>query len=209
MNPIAVIKTNIGLGEYTAIELRALRLPTNRFSGFLGFGCPSSYNVTADSQPQHDGWGPDCYWDCVDWVNWHKQLVLKYGKEKADDLWATEFDKSSYGSHEISCSTGNQSFKDYAQLMGLDKKSTILTKVYRAESDYNTVVAQPFKNISNALDSSTAAAANAAKGAEKGTESAANVLSWLPYVLVAGAVLVIGFIVYSNSNISELKKSIA
>lgn len=45
------------------------------------------YNITADSTPDYDSWGPDDYWSCEDWITWHKALKAKYGKAEADSKW--------------------------------------------------------------------------------------------------------------------------
>jgi len=111
--------------------------------------------ITADSWPNHDGWGPDTYWGCLDWVEWHKLMAQKFGKEKADKIWASEYDKASWGAHEISCSTRNDEFKSYVKKQGLDKKSSILTRVYRAEGTLDSI-GEPIRDAG-------AAAANTAK----------------------------------------------
>jgi len=144
-------------------------------------------NITADSMPNHDGWGPDSYWGCLDWIDWHKALKNKFGKESADKIWATEYDKSTWGAHEISCSTRNDEFKQYVNKEGLNKKSSILTRVYRAEASID-VIAQPFRDIGGA-------ATNTAK-----------VLRYAIPILVASAA--IGLITFSYLKFikPELKK---
>ena len=107
-------------------------------------------SITADSIPNHDGWGPDTYWSCLDWIDWHKALVAKYGKEKADKIWVTHYDQSSWGAHEINCSTYNDEFKTYVKKQGLDKKSSILTRVYRAEGAVDNVGA-PIRDVGGAI----------------------------------------------------------
>lgn len=124
----------------------------------------AEFIITADSKPKHDGWGFlditylggawETYWDCSDWITWHKELIKKYGKEQADNVWAKEYDNSSYASHETICSTGNQAFKDYAISNGLNKKSTILTKIYRAENVIDNIGA-PIRDIGSTVRSTT------------------------------------------------------
>lgn len=132
--------------------------------------------ITADSIPNHDGWGPDTYWSCLDWIDWHKALIYKNGKESADKIWATHYDQSSWGAHEIKCATYNDEFKDYVKKQGLDKKSSILARVYRAEAAIDNI-GEPIRDVG-------IAAGNAAK-----------VLKYaLPALVAASA---IGIIIFS------------
>ena len=50
--------------------------------------------ITADSTPDYDEWGPDEWWTCADWKQWHVLNVQKYGQAVANDkfmqAWAQQ-----------------------------------------------------------------------------------------------------------------------
>ncbi len=77
-------------------------------------------------------------WDCIDWVNFHKVLVVDKGKDKADDIWANYWlmglSKSANGqgnsdagagylvdSVPIDCRTFNSVFSAYVKQNGNKK----------------------------------------------------------------------------------------
>jgi len=134
--------------------------------------------ITWESTPNHDGWGWDFingYWSCAEWIAWHRALVAKFGKQEADIRWVNEYDKSTWGAAEISCSTNSNEFKSYAQSEGLADKSAILSRVYRAEvavDDLTQGVTDPFAQL-------------------------AKVLKWLPWIALI--VLLIAAIYYLYS----------
>ena len=37
--------------------------------------------TTWNTAPNYDEWGSDSYWSCADWVQWHKLLKEKFGKD--------------------------------------------------------------------------------------------------------------------------------
>ena len=164
--------------------------------GWFGLNCPTNYNVTADSTPDYDVWGPDsCHWSAQDWINFHKAKVTKYGKATADSQWATAYDKSSYGASEISFSTGNPEFKAYVLSQGLQNKSTILSKVYKAETAVNNL-GEPVRNIGEAINNATETVAQT-------TKSASTIASWLPWVVLA-AVAVVGYLMITQKKVNVL-----
>ena len=143
--------------------------------------------VNANSKPNHDGWFIDSYWECIDWINWHKAMVIAFGKDKADEIWVKEYDKSSWGAHEISCSTNNAEFKAYVKKQELDKKSSILTRVYRAEKAIN-IITDPVK-----------------AAAEAGSRTA-KILAWAIPITVALAgigLITFGYLKYIKPNLKK------
>lgn len=75
--------------------------------------------ITADSVPDYDAWGPDDYWSCSDWIQWHRELVKRYGKEQANVIWISAADKTSFGGHEEFCRY-DSSFANYFKQNGID-----------------------------------------------------------------------------------------
>lgn len=90
-----------------------------------------SFVITPDSTPVYDGWGWGDYWGCLDWIEWHKQLLKKHSKDDSDFIWAKAWlaglstigggNGSAPGSNTlvdsvpIDCRTFNQTFRTYIQ----------------------------------------------------------------------------------------------
>lgn len=148
--------------------------------------------ITADSEPNCDGWGPDSYWSCADWITWHKALLKKYDAVTAANKWATAFDNcAGYLGHEINCASKNDDFKTYVIDNGLVTKSTKLTQVSKAIA-WGDSVHQPIADLGSALTNVTGAVKNA-------TGSVVTIATWLPWVLLVGAVVVAGIIIFNQT----------
>jgi hypothetical protein len=93
-----------------------------------------------DSIPDYDNWGPDTWWSCEDWIQWHRLLVRKFGKEKAKIAWDYAFAKSGMGSGNLDCRTFNSNFRSYVAQWGLDPFAgagvfTPILKLYGGAAD--------------------------------------------------------------------------
>lgn len=151
--------------------------------GWFGLNCPDTYVITPTSQPDYDKWGPDgCHWSAEDWIMFHKVLVADKGKEAADSIWASYYDKSTWGAAEISFSTNNPSFKTYMLNNGLQNKSSILSRIYKAETAIDAL-GQPIRNVGEIITNTTQAAANTAG-------AASQIAEWLPYIALAALTLI-------------------
>lgn len=167
------------------------------FEGFLGIGCPADYGVTAQSVPDYDKWGPDCAWGANEWVNWHKALLTAGPKALADATWGSAFDKVTYLGSETFFAAKNPAFKKYVIENGLQNSSQILSQLSKAEKwgdAVQTGVTEPVKNVSSVLTNLTSAAASTSKSAD-------TVAKMLPWILLAGAVL-IGALMWSKKSLN-------
>lgn len=167
------------------------------FEGFLGVGCPQDYGITAQSTPDYDQWGPDCSWEAKDWMAWHKALVANGTKDMADSVWGAAFDKVTYLGHETFFAAKNPEFKQYVINSGLVGKSQVLTQISKAEKWGDAVqagITDPLKNTSQILTNLTQAGADTSK-------SAGTIAKMLPWLVLAGAVL-IGFIIWNKKSLS-------
>ena len=72
-----------------------------------------------NTAPDYDQWGSDTWWDCNDWVLWHKLLKEKFGQNKANFLWDYAFSQSGSLSGNLDCRTFNSSFRTYVRQNGL------------------------------------------------------------------------------------------
>lgn len=74
--------------------------------------------ITYSSVPDFDNWGPDTFWDCPDWITWHKALVNHYGKIEADSRFAYTWQQRSAFGHELTCSLYDAAFISYFKQQG-------------------------------------------------------------------------------------------
>jgi hypothetical protein len=53
-------------------------------------------DITAQSLPDYDEWGPDQHWGCTDWMVWYDKLKEEYGKNEARVVWKSAWEKQGY-----------------------------------------------------------------------------------------------------------------
>lgn len=53
-------------------------------------------DITAQSIPDYDEWGPDQYWGCTDWMVWYDKLKEEKGKKEARVVWRSAWEKQGY-----------------------------------------------------------------------------------------------------------------
>lgn len=151
--------------------------------------------ITYQSVPNHDGWLWDDYWSCQNWEFYYYQLKEYYGKEEADRRWCNEYDKSGYGSHEINCAVKNSAFREFVKREGLDKKSTLLSKLYRAESTINQVI-KPFNDLYSGVGSAVSSVGSALGGAGKTVNVLGKLLPVTTVLIVVLLVIGIGMLIF-------------
>jgi hypothetical protein len=71
--------------------------------------------TTWDTAPDYDQWGYDTWWNCNDWILWHKFLKDKFGQNKANFIWNYAFSQSGNLSGNLNCRTFDSSFRSYVQ----------------------------------------------------------------------------------------------
>lgn len=88
-------------------------------------------------------------WSCSDWVVWHKANVIKYGIEKANDKFRSEWSQLALVTTTADCKTWNTSFRDYMKKVGLlDEMGNIISNVIGSAND-------AVHNISSGLSSAS------------------------------------------------------
>lgn len=76
--------------------------------------------TTWNIAPDYDQWGVDSSWSCDDWIQWHKQLLNKFGAVRAKSIWDYAFAQSGNLSQNLDCRTFNGTFKDYVSKHNLN-----------------------------------------------------------------------------------------
>ena len=151
--------------------------------------------ITYDSIPDHDDWLWDNFWDCNEWVLYNKALREKHGIEEGDRIWVKAYDESSYGAAEINCATKNTAFKEYMLATGLSKKSSILSKVYRAENSVNAVL-QPFSDLYQGAADALTGTGNLLGGAGKSISVFGKLIPVMTILIALMLTAGIGLLIY-------------
>ena len=75
--------------------------------------------INWNTTPDYDEWGVDTWWNCQDWITWHKRLVEHFNKPTANDIWNYAYAKSGSLSGNLDCRTFNSDFREYVRQNGL------------------------------------------------------------------------------------------
>ena len=75
--------------------------------------------INWDTVPDYDQGGVDSFWNCENWITWHKKLSEHFGKETANELWNYAYAQTGSLSSNLDCRTFNSSFRDYVNKNGL------------------------------------------------------------------------------------------
>jgi len=77
------------------------------------------YVINAESTPDYDSWGYDDYWSCENWIDWHKALKAKHGKQRADEIWLAAWDEQDTFEHNLSWCKYAANFNSYVSAENL------------------------------------------------------------------------------------------
>lgn len=182
-------------------------------SSLLGLGCPDcmagcgspqqllglgSYGkpIEWNTEPVINtyAWNRDGYWDCNDWMTWHKKVAEKYGVARANEVFMIWWNKQGFWSYANSdCMLLNRTFREYFGKAGLklDELALYVTKPLDFVKDTSGKI----------IDTAEAVVKNAGDAAANTTKSAANlakVLTALVPIAVTGIVVVAGVYVYKH-----------
>jgi hypothetical protein len=131
-----------------------------------------------DASPDYDEWFWDSYWDCNDWMQWHKALKSKYGL-RANEIWLQAWIKNDRTSHARMWCRLNEDFVAYFNSQGIDVQTWIQRVVF---------------NTGDIVESVTEAAPGLTTNVTSAVGSIAKVLPWAVGLAAIGA----GFYVYEQ-----------
>lgn len=77
-------------------------------------------NINWNTVPNYDEWGFDSKWGCEEWIEYHKALKNRFGKDKAKYVWDYAFAQGSEFSEHWNCRSFNSDFRKYVQKYDLD-----------------------------------------------------------------------------------------
>ncbi len=168
--------------------IQDLQMDTDGVYGLGSFGKQIDWNTTPVINPYPIN--SDGYWDCNDWMTWHKKVAAKYGVARANEVFVIHWNKQGFWAYANSdCWIFNKQFRDYFKSVGLPLD---------ALADY---VAKPFDIASKVLDTSEKVVDSASKvivNAGDSAVSTSKVLKVLIPVGVTAIVLGAGYFVYKN-----------
>lgn len=75
--------------------------------------------------PDYDEWGYDDWWNCDDWMTWHKHLKAHFGEERARIIWNYAYAQGTTGSGHWDCRTFNSDFRAYYKANNLDAYASV------------------------------------------------------------------------------------
>lgn len=92
----------------------------SRAKSSIGWGPYVPSDLSADSVPDFDNWGPDNYWSCMAFALWFELMEEKYGFEYARQQFIGAWDIAvSFGSYHSDCIFNNQ-FRNFFNDRGID-----------------------------------------------------------------------------------------
>tara|TARA_B110000908_G_C10265689_1_gene463665 strand:- start:5165 stop:5584 length:420 start_codon:yes stop_codon:yes gene_type:complete len=77
-------------------------------------------DITAQSLPDYDEWGPDQHWGCTDWMVWYDKLKEEYGKNEARVVWKSAWEKQGYWDAPYNECPLQDSFRTFSKKNKLD-----------------------------------------------------------------------------------------
>jgi len=114
--------------------------------------------ITENSIPNLDDWGPDKYWIAQDWMEWHKIMKAKKGKTYADATWLSWWNKQGFGAYPLDAVSFNTNFRNYL------KKENLYNSV-------SGIVNNTFGAVNDIVSSAGSVVSDAGKGAENLTKT--------------------------------------
>ena len=169
-------------------------------SRFLGLGCPeddANYinTITADTTPDLDQYGPDCYWEGKHWVRWYNLNKARDGKAAADTKFAAEWQKRSAFGHELTIANSDVEFRNMVVAEGLNQTVPDLAMIKGTAAAAQTAV--------NVAGSAATTVENIAATAATTANAANTLASWLPWIVLGAAVLV-GLLMWNKKSVNVL-----
>ena len=136
--------------------------------------------ITADSIPDLDEWFIDTWWDCSDWIAWHKANKRKYGLAVANQKFGDYWNQQTSGAGALDCRTFNTTFRDYITKNGL------IDTVFESAGLFSYLL-KPVGAVSDTIS-----------GVTGGISKGAKVMKWAIPTLVIGSVIVLGSVAYKK-----------
>lgn len=77
-------------------------------------------DITADSKPVYCWFGGNDCWSCNDLINWHVQMIAKYGQAEANKRFIDSFTNDTpIVCEQLDCRSLNSNFRQYFEQQGI------------------------------------------------------------------------------------------
>jgi len=134
--------------------------------------------ITHESTPDYDDWGIDTWWNCDQWIEWHKALKSTFGTNEANRIWMEAWNKQGFFDKPLNYCQFKENFNLYLQSQGME-----ITGVGK-------VLLLPGKLLSQASD--------VVDNTASSVKNATSVLQWLLPLSVIGLVVGAGYVAYNK-----------
>jgi hypothetical protein len=144
--------------------------------------------INWNTVPDYDEWGVDTWWNCADWIMYHRKLAEHFNKPTATDIWNYAFSKSGNFSGNLDCRTFNNEFRQYVKENGLSP--------YQGAGVF-TPVLQGYGTASDVLSGGLGSISEVASGLFDGINSIAggsNLKKTISIVLIIGSVIGVAYV---------------
>lgn len=130
--------------------------------------------ITENSNPNLDDWGWDNFWNSQDWIEWHKVMKEKKGKEFADTQFITWWKKQTLGASPLDKEEFNASLRIDSDFIKYVKSNNLFEKL----------------NLIIGISKPTGAAIDAVDNVSDAVISASRIVKYaVPVVLIFALVL--------------------
>lgn len=136
-----------------------------------------SYLVKWDSVPDYDDWGPDSWWECIEWKSWFYALKTHFGRDTAKSIWVYGWNKQGFGSGGLDCRSFDSEFRSFLKKEDLEDAAG-----------------------ANILGS----AFDILKGIETAAVGASKTLKYVAPALIIGITLTVLFLLYTIAKTGKL-----
>lgn len=141
-----------------------------------------------NTAPDYDQWGSDTWWNCNDWILWHKFLKEKFGQSKANFIWDYAFSQSGSLSGNLDCRTLDSSFRSYVKKNGLNPfaNAGIFTPVLQG--------AGTIKDVTGTAIDTTGNVASGILGTVDSILGGGNLKKTISIVVIVGGILGLAYV---------------
>lgn len=112
--------------------------------------------ITAESTPEYDVpfWPFDEAWTCQNWMEWHKKLAEKYGRQEANKRFLEAWQKQGFWEFNRSFCKYNSTFTGYFESVGLDPHNYV-SNIVEDTKETGQNLGEAAKNLSGSLANNT------------------------------------------------------
>ena len=144
--------------------------------------------INWNTPPDYDEWGVDTWWNCQDWIMYHKRLVEHFNKPTANDIWNYAYAQSGSLSGNLDCRTFNSTFRKYVKDNGLSpyEGAGIFTPVLQGYGTGSDIVL-------GGIDT-TSSVASGIFGTVDSVFGGNNLKKTISVVLIVGAIIGVAYV---------------